>query len=72
MLLQDQLNEILSGVYGADTVFYAVGGAILVVLAGIWGFRKVAELLDAPDPDDPDDIRNYDVDWDDPQWKDWK
>jgi len=38
-------TTILSGISSSDTVFYAIGGGILVVLAGIWGFKKVKSLL---------------------------
>jgi hypothetical protein len=38
-------TSILSGISASDTVFYAIGGGILVVLAGIWGFKKVKGLL---------------------------
>lgn len=40
----DQTN-ILAGITASDTVFYAIGGGILVVLAGIWGFKKVQGLM---------------------------
>jgi hypothetical protein len=36
---------ILSGITASDTVFYSIGGGILVVMAGIWGFKKVKALL---------------------------
>lgn len=52
----DNLNGVLAGISNSDTVFYAVGGSILVALAGIWGFRKVWELLDERD------YQNYDFD----------
>lgn len=38
-------TAILSGISGSDTVFYAIGGGILVVMAGIWGFKRVKHLL---------------------------
>lgn len=38
-------TAILSGITASDTVFYAIGGGILVVLAGIWGFKKVQGLM---------------------------
>jgi hypothetical protein len=38
-------TSILTGISGSDTTFYAIGGAILVVLAGIWGFKKVQGLM---------------------------
>lgn len=36
---------ILSGLTTSDATFYKIGGAVLVVLAGIWGFRKVMGLI---------------------------
>lgn len=36
---------VLSGLTASDGTFYKIGGAILVVLAGIWGFRKVMGLM---------------------------
>ena len=38
-------TSILAGITASDTVFYAIGGGILVVLAGIWGFKKVQGLM---------------------------
>lgn len=38
-------TAILTGITASDTVFYAIGGGILVVMAGIWGFKKVKGLL---------------------------
>jgi coat protein B len=38
-------TSILAGISASDSVFYAIGGGILVVMAGIWGFRKVQGLL---------------------------
>lgn len=38
-------TAILTGITASDTVFYAIGGGILVVMAGIWGFKKVKQLL---------------------------
>lgn len=38
-------TTILSGISASDTVFYAIGGGILVVMAGIWGFKRVKNLL---------------------------
>lgn len=40
-----QQTEIQTGIAAADGVFYAIGGSILVVLAGIWGFKLVKRLL---------------------------
>ena len=39
------LTEIQTGVQGADANYYAIGGTILVVLAGIWGFKMVKRLF---------------------------
>lgn len=36
---------ILTGINSADATFYKIGGGILIVLAGIWGFMKVKGLL---------------------------
>lgn len=41
--------SILTGVASADSIFYALGGAILVVLAGMWGFYKVMGLITGRD-----------------------
>ncbi len=38
-------TSILSGITASDTVFYSIGGGILVVMAGIWGFKRVKSLL---------------------------
>lgn len=38
-------TTILNGISASDTVFYAIGGGILVVMAGIWGFKRVKNLL---------------------------
>ena len=40
-------TTILDGITASDTVFYAIGGGILVVMAGIWGFKRVKSLLGA-------------------------
>lgn len=40
-----QLTEIQTGISGADANYYAIGGGILVVLAGIWGFKLVKGLM---------------------------
>lgn len=39
------LTDIEAGIAGSDVTYYQIGGAILVVLAGIWGFRLVKRLL---------------------------
>lgn len=43
----DPLDEaaIKTGITGADVLFYSLGGAILVVLAGVWGFKMVKRLF---------------------------
>lgn len=40
------LTQIQTGVGGADASYFAIGGSILVVLAGIWGFRLIKGLID--------------------------
>jgi len=40
-----QQTAIQTGITGSDAVFYAIGGTVLIVLAGIWGFKKVQGLL---------------------------
>ena len=40
-------TAILSGITASDTVFYSIGGGILVVMAGIWGFKRVKSLMGA-------------------------
>ncbi len=44
MLPADQAAT-LAGITGASTLYFAIGGGILVVLAGFWGFKKVMGLL---------------------------
>jgi hypothetical protein len=39
------LTSIQTGITGADTSYFAIGGTILVVLAGIWGFKMVKRLF---------------------------
>ena len=39
------LTTIQTGIAGADANYYAIGGSILVVLAGIWGFKRVKALI---------------------------
>lgn len=39
------LTEIQTGISSADTNYFAIGGTILVVLAGIWGFKMVKRLF---------------------------
>lgn len=38
-------TAIKAGLTSSDTIFYSIGGAILIVLAGIWGFKKVQALM---------------------------
>jgi hypothetical protein len=38
-------TAIKAGLSASDSIFYTIGGAILVVLAGIWGFKKVQHLI---------------------------
>ena len=44
----DLLN-IQNGILSSDYAFWILGGAIIVVLAGIWGFKQVFSLLESPD-----------------------
>jgi hypothetical protein len=39
------LTEIKNGIASADTTYYEVGGAILLVLAGIWAFKMVRRMF---------------------------
>lgn len=39
------LTTIQTGIQGSDTNYFAIGGTILVVLAGIWGFKLVKRLF---------------------------
>ena len=39
------LTSIQTGIAGADANYYAIGGSILIVLAGIWGFKMVKRLF---------------------------
>jgi len=36
---------IQAGITSSDATFYKIGGGVLVVLAGIWGFKKVAGMF---------------------------
>jgi LPXTG-motif cell wall-anchored protein len=38
-------TAIKAGLSSSDTIFYSIGGALLIVLAGIWGFKKVQSLI---------------------------
>ena len=38
-------TALLAGVSASDALFYKIGGGILIVLAGIWGFKQVRKLL---------------------------
>lgn len=38
-------TAIQTGITSADAAFYAIGGTVLIVLAGIWGFKRVRSLL---------------------------
>lgn len=40
----DEAN-IMAGISASDAVFFKIGGAILIVMAGIWGFKRVKSLL---------------------------
>lgn len=39
------ITATTTGITDSLTLFYTIGGTILVVLAGIWGFRKITGLL---------------------------
>lgn len=39
------ITATTTGISDSLTLFYTIGGTILVVLAGIWGFRKITGLL---------------------------
>lgn len=39
------LTAVTSGISSSLTFFYTVGGTILVVMASIWGFKKITGLL---------------------------
>jgi len=38
-------TAILAGISGTEATFYTLGAGLLVVLAGIWGFKRVKSLL---------------------------
>lgn len=40
-----QETAILAGVSSSDETYYVIGAGLLVVVAGIWGFKKVLSLL---------------------------
>lgn len=44
-LSASDLTAIQGGITGSDATFFAIGGTILIVLAGIWGFKKVQSLM---------------------------
>jgi len=44
-LLAADLTAIQTGITAADGNFYAIGGTVLTVLAGIWGFKLVKGLI---------------------------
>lgn len=39
------VTAIQSGITASDSTFYTIGGGILTVMAGIWGFKKVRSLF---------------------------
>lgn len=47
----ENLTAVLSGITASDIVFYAIGGGILVVMAGIWGFTRVRSVVETDDND---------------------
>ena len=40
----DEAN-ILAGISASDATYYVLGGGLLIVMAGIWGFKRVKALL---------------------------
>jgi len=36
---------IKAGISNADVLYFSIGGGILIVLAGIWGFKMVKRLF---------------------------
>jgi hypothetical protein len=38
-------TTILAGITASDATYYVLGGGLLVVMAGIWGFKRVKSLL---------------------------
>lgn len=40
------LTSIQNSLLSSDSVFFAIAGVILVVIASMWGFQKVKNLLD--------------------------
>lgn len=42
---EQQLVDIVNGISSGDNIYYNIGSGILAVFAGMWGFRKVKELL---------------------------
>jgi hypothetical protein len=34
-------TAVLAGISGSDVLYYKIAGAVLVVMAGFWGFKKV-------------------------------
>lgn len=44
-LTEGDKANIQAGITASDVVFFAIGGTILTVLAGIWGFKKIQSLM---------------------------
>nr|WP_320116227.1 major capsid protein [uncultured Desulfuromonas sp.] len=38
-------SEIQSAITNADSTYYIIGGTVLTVVAGIWGFKQLKRLL---------------------------
>lgn len=38
-------TAILAGISASDALFYKLGGGLLVVMAGIWGFKRVRAMF---------------------------
>lgn len=47
MISPADVVTIQNGINEGLTLFYTIGGTILVVLAAIWGFQKITALLDS-------------------------
>nr|WP_320116228.1 major capsid protein [uncultured Desulfuromonas sp.] len=43
------VSVIQTGILDSTTPYYVVGGTVLVVLAGMWGFRQLKSLLGGSD-----------------------
>ncbi|MHB8121339.1 MAG: hypothetical protein ACYDG4_04215 [Desulfuromonadaceae bacterium] len=41
----NSLASITTGITDSQLIFYTIGGTLLVVMASIWGFKKIVSLL---------------------------